>query len=108
MNDIKNCQVFNKSDGNGNPTGGHVIGVGLNIEWQDGPLGRDADRKTPNGAFVETVISSALQRIKFYQASKFACEENARAAAHLQEALFWLELRTKDREERSVEGLHVV
>jgi hypothetical protein len=108
MNDIKNCIISNGVDEKGNPTGGAVNGTGLAIAWQNGPLGRGLDRVGPNGAFVETVISAALQRIQFYQASQYACEENARAATHLQEALFWLDHRTRDREERQVEGLHIV
>lgn len=107
MNDIHKCVITNLSDEKGNPTGGGVSGVGLSIEWQNGPLGRGTTRLEPNGAFVETVIAAALQRIAHYQASKFACEENARAVTHLQEALMWLDKRTRDREVRKVEGTHV-
>ena|SRR3990167_1299031 len=110
MNAIKGCEVENFSDGVGNPAGGIVKGVGLNIEWQDGPLGRQEDgtRIEPNGAFVETVISAAVQRIEFYQASKFKSRENAIALTHLETALLWLNKRTQDREARKVEGTHAV
>ena len=108
MNDIKKCRVQNDIDEWGNPTGGKVEGTGLNIYWQNGPLGRVPDREDPNGAFVETVISAALQRIQHYQASKFKCRENALAITKLEEALMWLEKRTADREERGVEGIHEV
>ena len=67
MNDFKNCKVENVIDVEGNPSGGTVLGVGLNIEWQNGPLGRDTDRKEPNGTFVETVISAVVKRIEFFQ-----------------------------------------
>ena len=30
----------NHLDGDGNPAGGSVNGIGLSITWQDGPLGR--------------------------------------------------------------------
>lgn len=109
MNDIKNCKLENTIDAEGNPAGGFVRGVELSIDWQSGPLGRGQLRKSPNGAFVETVISAVIQRIQFYQQvseGKFACRENALAITKLQEALFWLEFRTKDREERKVEGTH--
>ena len=96
----------NQSDENGNPTGGSVLGTGLSIDWQNGPLGRGVDRKEPNGAFVETVIDAARQRIQFYQDSKFKCRENAIAITKLEEALLWLNKRTSDREKRQVEGLH--
>ena len=94
------------SDDNGNPTGGATSGVGMRIDWQDGPLGRGADRKEPNGAFVEGVVAAAIGRMQFYQASKFACRENAVALTHLETALLWLQKRTADRDAREVEGTH--
>ena len=100
--------AVNVSDKDGNPAGGTVKGIGLSIEWQDGPLGRGAERKEPNGAFVETVIDAALQRIQFYQDSKFNCRENVIAMHKLEEALLWLNKRTADREARQVEGEHKI
>lgn len=99
----------NNNDENGNPAGGLVGGVGLWIKWQDGPLGRGDDRKEPNGAFVETVIAAAKQRLEYYQTTadgRFACEENLQAIRYLTVALQHLEKRTKDREARGVEGTH--
>jgi len=98
--------IDNRSDVNGNPTGGTVSGVGINIQWQDGPLGRGTERKPPNGAFVEDVVEACAERIRFYQASKFSCRENAIALTHLETALLWLNKRTQDREARDVEGTH--
>lgn len=121
MNDIKSCEIENKLDENSNPAGGHVIGTGLQIDWQNGPLGRHngcragepclegCTRIAPNGAFVETVISAAVQRIEHYQTAnggKFACRENAIAITKLEEALLWLDKRTREREARQVEGTH--
>ena len=105
MNNQK-IDVENWNDANGNPAGGKVYGVGLAIEWQNGPLGRGEDRQEPNGAFVETVMRAALQRIQYYQDSGFACRENALAITKLEEALHWLDHRTRAREERQVEGTH--
>lgn len=96
----------NWNDVNGNPAGGNVEGVGIKINWQDGPLGRGDAKAKPNGAFVEGVIAAAIQRIEYYQSSKFACRENAIALTHLETALLWLNKRTADRESRSVEGTH--
>lgn len=115
-------------DNNDNPAGGVTTGVGINIRWQNGPLGRgkpreeirasdvprgmdpdDVARKEPNGAFVEGVIEAAIGRLRFYQTAtggKFACRENAIALTHLETALLWLEKRTADREARQVEGTH--
>lgn len=91
---------------NGNPTGGTSWGLGITIHWQDGPLGNPLDMKKHNGAFVEGVIQCALDRLEFFQDSKFKCEENAEAIRNLQFALAALDARTKDRKERGVEGLH--
>jgi hypothetical protein len=99
-------QHFN--DDNGNPAGGKTQGVGIQIEWQNGPLGRGVERIEPNGAFVEGVIAAALDRIQYYQDSKFKCRENALAITKLEEALHWLNHRTQDRERRVVEGTHGV
>ncbi len=108
MNAIEQCECINKTDDNSHPTGGTVEGTGLQIAWQDGPLGRGDERKEPNGAFVETVISAVIQRLEFYQESEFKCETNQNAISHLNNALSHLEARTADREEREVEGLHKV
>ena len=96
-------------DGDGNPAGGHTVGVGIDIVWQDGPLGRGDDQKEPNGAFVEGVIKSAIGRMQFYQEAnegKFRCRENAIAITKLEEAVLWMKSRTSDREKREVEGTH--
>lgn len=98
--------LVNYIDDDGNPSGGHARGVGISIQWQNGPLGRGEDRKEPNGAFVEDVISVAHDRLKFYQESKFECIHNELALKHLELALRILELRTKERELRQVEGTH--
>lgn len=99
----------NDEDENGNPAGGTVSGVGLSINWQNGPLGRDGDRQDANGAFAETVIAAVIQRLHFYQEAsqgKFRCRENSIAITKLEEALLWLDKRTRDREARAVEGTH--
>ncbi len=92
----------------GKPAGGHSESVGLVVDWQNGPLGRDGDRLEPNGAFVETVIAVAVDRLNYYQESQFRCRENALAITKLEEALHWLNHRTAQREARQVEGTHEV
>lgn len=108
-------QLINEAhnlDENANPTGGHTTGTGIDIQWQNGPLAVDGNRKTPNGAFVEGVIAAAVGRLEHYQASKFRCRENALAITKLQEALMWLQWRTRDRESQGIaqkaEGTHGV
>ena len=104
--DDQQIDCENWLDDNDNPAGGCVSGVGLEIVWQNGPLGRGEDRQEPNGAFVETVIRAAKQRLEHYNAGKFHCQENTHAINHLEGALYQLSRRTQRREERGVEGTH--
>ena len=97
-------EARNNSDADGNPAGGYVKGVGMAIVWQNGPLGTGDARIPPNGAFVEDVIQAVVQRIEYYNSSKFSCRANSLAITHLQEALHWLQHRTRDREVRGIEG----
>lgn len=93
-------------DSNNKPAGGATFGVGFSIAWQNGPLGRDTERKEPNGAFVEDVIAAALDRIEWYQRTGFSCEENAQAISYLAMALSALNQRTQRRERAQIEGTH--
>jgi hypothetical protein len=95
-------------DADGNPAGGTTYGRGFTIGWQNGPLGRGAERKEPNGAFVEDVIEAAADRLAYYQGTKFASDHNARALDALRSALTALNERTADREGRKVEGTHAI
>lgn len=99
---------LNNLDENGNPTGGTATGTGINIKWQNGPLGRGHKRSEANGAFVEGVLEAAKQRLEHYQSTKFKCRENQQALHHLELAMLWLEHRTLAREQRQVEGTHNV
>lgn len=94
------------SDAQGRPEGGQTFGAGFAIAWQRGPLGRGEERRAPNGAFVEDVLDAVIGRIEFYQASEFACEENAIALRGLYAAAAVLHARTQAREARGVEGTH--
>lgn len=95
-----------KTDSNGNPTGGQSSARGITVNWQDGPLGTGENRKEPNGAFVEELIQIAVDRINFYNDSKFRCRENSLAVTKLEEALHWLNARTQRRTEKNIEGTH--
>ena len=117
-------RVRNVSDEKGIPTGGSVEGVGINIRWQDGPLGKahgnvptcaptpyfeaciEAERPGHNGAFVGGVIEAAIYRLEFFQKSRFACKENAEALKHLRLAKVALDARTTRRIAAGTEGTH--
>lgn len=113
-------EATNSFDSDGNPTGGEVyLKVTKNgdtehpaivINWQDGPRGQGEGKPLaePNGAFVEDVLWAALQRLEFFQDSKYRCRENSLAITKLEEALFILKDRQLSRSERNVEGKHEV
>ena len=97
----------------GNPTGGHTrmsVDAGemmskdaIVIDWQDGPV-EDGEQ---NGAFVEDVIEAARQRIQFFNSNpKFRCRENSLAITKLEEALQWLDWRTRQRLIQNVENTY--
>ena len=92
--------TFNQ-DKAGNPAGGVTNAQYLQVEWQSGTVVR-------NGALLEDVIEAAIQRLRFFQGTKFACRENALAITKLEEANMWLEQRTKNRVEQGVEDTYEV
>ncbi len=57
-----------------------------------------------NGCQVDTVIEAAKTILEGLN-KQHPCRENSAAITKLDEALHWLEHRTKDRERRAVEGL---
>lgn len=59
-----------------------------------------------DGTTNEEVIEMLIDRISYLN-SKFPCRENSIAITRLEEALLWLEKRTKDRIARKVEGKHM-
>lgn len=103
-------QSQNWVDADGNPEGGYVIGVGMDIHYQRGPRATEnGEELAPaNGAFVEDVIYAALQRLQFFQDSKYSCRENAIAITKLEEALDALKRRQLARTLRDVEGKYEV
>lgn len=88
----------------GDPAGGYVKGVGLSIEWQNGPLGSGQE---PNGAFLETVVDACIKRLEHHQSGPFYRDENQRALSRLRDALFWLTVRAQSREERGIQGQRI-
>lgn len=86
--------------------GGICCGRGFTISWQNGPLGRDNEKKEPNGAFVEDIIDAMISRLECYQNSTFKCQENEDAIEALKIAAKRLDNRTKERESRKVEGTY--
>ena len=70
------------------------------VKFQKGPV-KESDI---NGCFMEDLIVMCIDRLESFQSGDFACRENALALTKLEEALHWLDHRTKDRQNREVEG----
>jgi len=71
----------------------------LSFTLQNGPVKENG----VNGCQIDTVIQAAKVILEWLN-KNFPCRENACAITKLDEALHWLDHRTKDREARAVEG----
>jgi len=87
------------------PKGGILMPEILgSIKFQKGPI----KEVGVNGCHQEDLIAIVIDRLQCFQAGDFACRENALAITKLEEALHWLNHRTKDRIDRGVEGTSVI
>jgi hypothetical protein len=71
------------------------------LNFQNGPIQTPADF---NGLTNEALLAVVIDRMRGFQSSPFACRENAVALTKMEEALMWLQKRTRDRVARGVEG----
>ena len=60
-----------------------------------------------DGITNESLIAVLIDRLRGFQNGPYSCRENSIALTKLEEALFWLQARTKDREVRGVTGKNV-
>jgi hypothetical protein len=72
------------------------------IVFQNGPILESG----VNGLSNEALLAVVEDRLLGFQSGPFACRENAIALTKLQEAMLWLQKRTRDRMARGVEGTH--
>lgn len=70
------------------------------LEFQEGPI----KEVGVNGITNEALLAIVIDRMEYFQGGDFRCRENALALTKLQEAMHWLDHRTREREERGVEG----
>lgn len=70
------------------------------VHFQNGPIQENG----VNGCQQEDLLKIVIDRLRSFQAGDFSCRENAIALIKCEEALHWLESRTKDRIKRGVEG----
>ncbi len=80
----------------------HTEGMGPNcaIDFQNGPILEAG----VNGISGEALIAVVIDRLRSFQAGPYACRDNAVALTKLEEAMMWLQKRTRDRLARGVEG----
>lgn len=79
---------------------GSGLDVFADISFQRGAVG-DAGF---NGISDEALLSIVIDRLRGFQSGPFSCRENALALTKAEEALLWLNARTRDRMARGVEG----
>lgn len=72
------------------------------ISFQNGPIAEAGI----NGLTQEVLLAIIADRLRSFQAGKFACRENALALTKIEEAQHWLHSRTLARMQRGVEGTH--
>ncbi len=72
------------------------------ILFQNGPI----KEVGVNGVTHEALLAILIDRMRGFQAGQYACRDNAVALTHLEEALMWLQRRTRERIKRGVEGTH--
>ena len=78
--------------------------VMMRFSFQNGPI-KEAG---VNGVMNEDLLAIVIDRLKGFQAGKYACKENAAALEDVEDALEVLKDRTKERESRGVEGTHKI
>lgn len=80
-----------------------MFGAVTDIRFQNGPI----QEAGVNGISNEALIAVVIDRLRSFQAGQYACRENAIALTHCEDALMWLQKRTRDRMARGVEGTNV-
>lgn len=70
------------------------------LRFQNGPINENG----VNGLTQEALLAIVADRLRSFQAGKFACRENALALTKIEEAMQWLHARTRARMARGVEG----
>jgi hypothetical protein len=72
----------------------------IQISFQNGPI----KEVGVNGLTQEVLLAIVIDRLRSFQAGPFSCRENAIALTHCEDALMWLQRRTRARIARGVEG----
>jgi len=76
----------------------------IDIKFQLGPV----KEVGVNGTQIERVLEVLKERLEGFQNGDFRCRTNALAITKIEEAIMWLEERTKVRIAQGVEGTNQV
>lgn len=74
----------------------------VHILFQNGPVGELG----ANGIHNEDLLAILIDRMRGFQSGPYKSRENAIALTHLEDAMMWLQKRTRERVARGVEGTH--
>ena len=85
------------------PRASRLMRACSDIRFQDGPIQESGVNRISN----EALLAVVEDRLLGFQSGQYACRENAIALTKLQEAMMWLQKRTRDRMARGVEGRNV-
>lgn len=94
------CHEYGIYNDDGISVPGEKTGALGTVSFQNGLVKENG----VNGITNEALLSIVIDRLRGFQSSKFACRENAIALTNIQQALLWLQKRTRERLERGVEG----
>jgi hypothetical protein len=94
---------FNAASNGSNPMLNHAFSEQW-ILFQNGPI----QVFGVNGVTHEALLAIVIDRLRHYQAGPFASSWNAAALRKCEDALEDLQLRTRERIKRGVEGTHTV
>jgi hypothetical protein len=72
----------------------------LQVRFQNGPIAEAG----VNGVSNEALLAIVIDRLQGFQSGQYSCRENSIALTKLQEAMHWLQHRTRERMARGVEG----
>lgn len=95
------CHLYELSVDDGPPSS--PAPVRTTIHFQEGPVKEFGF----NGLSQEALLAVVIDRLRCFQDGPFKCRENAIALTSCEEALMWLQKRTRDRMARGVEGTSV-
>ncbi len=76
----------------------------VQICFQNGPI----KEVGVNGITNESLLAIVRDRLEGFQTGPYKCRENELALVKIEEAQHWLAHRTREREQRGVEGTHAV